>query len=158
MAGAKEVWSKAVMLALLAIAGRQRRDLAVLHFGGTPDELRAFRFPRGRASPQDLLACATQFYGGGTRFEPWMRAALGQIDEAAFDKADVVIISDGLVGIDPAVRAEWQRRRRERGMRCFAVLIGSREGADLLTGLSDALLTLDDLADDGPALQTIFAI
>jgi hypothetical protein len=43
-------------------------------------------------------------------------------------------------------------------MRCFAVLIGTRDGADLLAGLSDALLTLDDLADDGPALQTIFAI
>jgi hypothetical protein len=43
-------------------------------------------------------------------------------------------------------------------MRCFAVLIGTREGAGLLTGLSDALLTLDDLADDGPALQIIFAI
>ena len=87
-----------------------------------------------------------------------MRAALQLIDEAAFDRADVIAIRDGLVRIDPAVRAEWQRRRRERGMRCFAVLIGTREGAGLLAGISDALLTLDDLADDGPALQTIFAI
>jgi uncharacterized protein with von Willebrand factor type A (vWA) domain len=66
MAGPKDVWAKAVALALLAIAGKQRRDLAVLHFGGAPEELRAFRFARGQASPHELLACAGLFYGGGT--------------------------------------------------------------------------------------------
>ncbi|MCC6629302.1 MAG: hypothetical protein IT340_18095 [Chloroflexi bacterium] len=158
MAGPKEVWAKAVALALLAIAGKQRRELAVLHFGGTPQELRVFRFPRGQATPQDLLACASLFYGGGTRFEPWMQAALDLIDEAAFERADVVCLSDGLVGIDPAVHAAWQRRRRERGMRCFAVLIGTHEGAGVLATISDALLSLDRLQDDLPVLSTIFAI
>jgi uncharacterized protein with von Willebrand factor type A (vWA) domain len=158
MAGVKECWAKAVALALVAIAGRQRRDLAVLHFGGTPQELRLFRFPRGLGSPQDLLACSTQFYGGGTVFEPWLLAALRLVDESAFARADVIAISDGLVRIDPAVQAEWQRRRQERGMRCFGVLIGTREGAGLLAAISDALLTLDDLAADHQVLQTIFSV
>jgi uncharacterized protein with von Willebrand factor type A (vWA) domain len=158
MAGAKECWAKAVALALVAIAARQRRDIAILHFGGTPQELRLFRFPRGQASPQELLACCTQFYGGGTVFEPWLLAALRLIDESAFARADVICLSDGLVRIDPAVQAEWQRRRQERGMRCFSVLIGTREGAGLLAAISDALLTLDDLADDGQVLPTIFAV
>ena len=158
MAGAKEVWSKAVAVALLAIAGKQRRDLAVLHFGGTPQELRLFRFARGQASPQELIACCTHFFGGGTQFEPWMLAALRLIDESAFTKADVICLSDGLVAIDPAVRAEWQRRRQERGMRTFGILIGTREGAGVLAGISDALLTLDSLEDDRQVLQTIFAV
>lgn len=158
MAGAKEIWSKAVALALLTIAGRQRRDLAVLHFGGTPDELRTFRFTGGRASPQDLIDCAAHHYGGGTTFAGWMPAALALIDEAAFDKADVVVISDGLVGLDPSRRDAWQRRRHERGMRVFAVLIGTDEGTDLLAGISDAVLTLDHLQDDRAVLATLFAI
>jgi uncharacterized protein with von Willebrand factor type A (vWA) domain len=157
MAGKKEVWSKAVALALLAIAGRQRRDLAVLHFGGSPEELRTFRFARGQASPADTLACIGHFYGGGTEFRAWMQAALRLVDEAAFDRADVLCLSDGLVAIDPATRAAWQERRRARGMRCFGVLIGAREGAGLLAGISDLVLALD-LADDGDVLRTIFAI
>jgi uncharacterized protein with von Willebrand factor type A (vWA) domain len=158
MAGPNEIWAKAVALALLAIAGKQRRDLAVLPFGGAPSELRVFRFPRGQASPADTLACASHFYGGGTEFVTWMRAALQLIDEAAFDRADVICVTDGLVALDPAARAAWQERRRGRGMRCFGVLIGGDPaGAGLLAGISDAVLTLD-LADDGAVLSTIFAI
>jgi uncharacterized protein with von Willebrand factor type A (vWA) domain len=157
MAGQKEVWSKAVALALLAIAGKQRRDLAVLHFGGTPDELRVFRFPRGQASPADTLACVAHFFGGGTEFATWMQAALQLIDAAAFDRADVICLSDGLAAIDPAVRAAWQERRQGRGMRCTSILIGTREGAGLLASISDLVLSLD-LADDGEVLRTIFAL
>jgi uncharacterized protein with von Willebrand factor type A (vWA) domain len=45
-----EVWSKAVMLALLSIARLQKRDLAVIHFSG-PNDLRVDLFPKGQATP-----------------------------------------------------------------------------------------------------------
>ena len=70
----------------------------------------------------------------------------------------MICLSDGLVAIDPTVRAEWQRRRQERGMRAFGILIGTREGAGVLAGISDALLTLDSLEDDRQVLQTIFSV
>jgi uncharacterized protein with von Willebrand factor type A (vWA) domain len=41
-----EVWSKAVMLALLSIARLQKRDLAVIYFSG-PDDLRIDLFQKG---------------------------------------------------------------------------------------------------------------
>jgi uncharacterized protein with von Willebrand factor type A (vWA) domain len=51
-----EVWSKAVMLALLSIARLQKRDLAVIHFSG-PDDLRV-----------DLLISSSTFRGLTQRF------------------------------------------------------------------------------------------
>ena len=71
----KEAWSKSVMLGLLAIARRQKRDLAVIHFSG-PNQLQASVFPKGESSPLELID-AVEFFGGGTVFDRWMEEARG---------------------------------------------------------------------------------
>ncbi|MFV9505461.1 MAG: hypothetical protein AB4911_12975 [Oscillochloridaceae bacterium umkhey_bin13] len=153
----KEVWSKAVMLALLAIARLQRRDMAVIHFSG-PGQLATYHFPKGTAPHADVIACTDHFVGGGTVFEPWMEQALTLVDQAVYDRADVICISDGLTQIQAQAQAAWQRRRDARGMRAYSVLIGTNEGAHVLAQISDALLTLATLTDDMPILETIFAV
>ncbi|WP_129677334.1 VWA domain-containing protein [Candidatus Chloroploca sp. Khr17] len=153
----KEVWAKAVTLALLSIARRQRRDMVVMHFAGTP-ELAVFPFAHGQATPSEVLTCLNYFNGGGTRFEPWMQHALTLIDQATYDRADVICLSDGLTHLDPALSAAWHTRRTTRGMRVFSVLIGTTEGADVLAALSDHLFTLTDLQDDQPVLRSLFAL
>src|SRR5215813_5152179 len=151
-----EVWSKAVTLALLSIARLQKRDLAVIHFSG-PDDLRLDLFPKGEATPAQVIACAGFFFYGGTVFEPWMKKALELVDESQFEKADVIRVSDGISEVSPEVRAEWTRRRAERGMRAYGVLIGSNQGEALLGEISDAVFRLDDLRGDLPALEVIFS-
>jgi uncharacterized protein with von Willebrand factor type A (vWA) domain len=158
----KEMWAKAVMLALLAIARRQRRDMAVLHFSDGV-QLKTFYFPWKSGSAVDhrvLVACAEQYYGGGTEFEPWMREALKLVDEARFELADVVCISDGLALLNKGIMAEWQSRRERRGMRCFSVLLGTRQGKQLLEQLSDQLLTINDLSaeSDDELLRSVFSL
>jgi hypothetical protein len=53
---------------------------------------------------------------------------------------------------------EWWRRRAERKMRCYGILIGTEQGASTLARISDAVMTLDDLKQDLDVLDTIFAI
>ncbi|HKR58740.1 MAG TPA: hypothetical protein VJS64_03320 [Pyrinomonadaceae bacterium] len=151
-----EVWSKAVMLALLSIARLQKRDLAVIHFSG-PDDLRLDLFPKGEATPAQVIACASFFFNGGTVFEPWMRKALELVDRSQFEKADVICVSDGISDGSPEAQAEWTRRRAERSMRAYGVLIGSNQGKALLDEISDAVFRLDDLRGDLPALEVIFS-
>jgi uncharacterized protein with von Willebrand factor type A (vWA) domain len=151
-----EVWSKAVMLALLSIARLQKRDLAVIHFSG-PDDLRADLFPQGHATPAEVISCASLFFNGGTVFEPWMAKALELVDDSQFEKADVICVSDGISEISPEAQAEWTRRRAERGMRSYGVLIGSNQGEALLDEISDAVFRLDDLRGDLPTLGEIFS-
>ncbi len=151
-----EVWSKAVMLALLSIARLQKRDLAVIHFSG-PDDLRLDLFPKGEATPAQVIACASFFYNGGTVFEPWMAKALDLVDGSQFEKADVICVSDGISDVSMEAQAEWTKRRAERGMRAYGVLIGSNQGEALLDEISDAVFRLDDLRGDMPALEVIFS-
>lgn len=153
----KEVWSKAVMLALLAVARLQSRDMAVIHFSGQ-GQLSTYHFPKGKGGHAEVIACTDHFFGGGTVFEPWMASALALVDRAAYDRADVICVSDGLSSISAPARAEWQRRREGRGMRAYSVLIGTDEGSGVLASISDALLTLDNLGNDMPVLETIFAV
>jgi uncharacterized protein with von Willebrand factor type A (vWA) domain len=151
-----EVWSKAVMLALLSIARLQKRDLAVIHFSG-PDDLRLDLFPKGEATPAEVIACASFFFNGGTVFEPWMKKALELVDKSRFEKADVICVSDGISDVSPEAEAEWTKRRAERGMRAYGVLIGSNQGEALLGEISDVIFRLDNLRSDLPALEVIFS-
>jgi uncharacterized protein with von Willebrand factor type A (vWA) domain len=153
-----EVWSKSVTLALLSVARLQKRDLAVIHFAAD-SQLKAEVFPRGEATPAEVIACASHFYnGGGTAFEPWMKKALELAGGARFEKADVICLSDGVSAVSAQVRAEWQKMRAERGMQAYSVLIGAADGAGLLDEISDAVFCLSDLRDDLPALETIFSV
>ncbi len=153
----KELWSKAVTLALLAIARLQKRDFVVIHFASR-GQLQLHRFPKGEGSYPDVIATMDSFFGGGTDFEPWMEQALTLVEEAALNKADVICVSDGLAEIDRATLERWQRVRKLREMRAYAVLIGTNEGAEVLASLTDALLTLANLGEDTDVLQTIFAV
>lgn len=155
---AKDVWAKAVMLALMAIARLQGRDMVAFLFSGSAHELTRFDFPKGRAPHQTVIRAVETFIGGGTVFEPWMEAALQAVDEAQFNRADVIAATDGLVSISTTACNAWQQRRAERGMRAYGILLGTREGMHALAQVTDAVLTIDNLQDDMPILQTIFAI
>jgi len=104
-----------------------------------------------------VIACASYFFNGGTVFEPWMKKALELVDGSQFEQADVICVSDGISDVSPEAQAEWTRRRAERGMRSYSVLIGSNQGEALLDEISDAVFRLDDLRSDLPALEVIFS-
>ena len=152
-----EVWSKAVMLALLSIARLQKRDFAVLHFSG-PNNLKIERFPKGAATPVQTMACASHFFGGGTVFEPWMEQAMLLVEEAVFERADVICLSDGIASVTETAQAEWQKKRAARKTRAYGILIGTTQGEEVMEQLTDAVFCLDDLRADLPALETIFSV
>jgi len=158
MAGERELWSKAVMLALLGICARQRRDLLVLHFSDAGC-LQPYLFERGQAEPARILECADYFSGGGTCYEDWMRAALAAIEGARFGKADVIVATDGECAVSPALLARWHAARGARGFRTYGVLIGSpHAGGGVLASFCDSVLDLSSTSDDTGVLTTIFGI
>ena len=153
----KEVWSKAVMLALLSIARLQKRDFAVIHFSGESN-IKVEVFPKGQATAQETIACASHFFNGGTVFDEWMDEALNLAGQSAFDKADTICVSDGVGRLKSDTLANWQKMRADRGMHSYSILIGGSEGEQLLWQISDAVFYLDDLAEDIHALEAIFSV
>ena len=153
----KEVWSKGIALALMAIARLQKRDIAIIHFASR-NQIKTQFFIKGQASPEEALQIAEFFYDGGTAFEPWMEKTLELIDQSTFDKADVICVTDGLTSISATVKSNWLQIKAARAMRAFGILIGTDEGASVLASITDAMLPLDMLKNDDPILQTIFSI
>ena len=69
----------------------------------------------------------------------------------------MICVSDGISDVSPEAQAEWTKRRAERSMRAYGVLIGTNQGEALLDEISDAVFRLDDLRGDSPALEVIFS-
>jgi uncharacterized protein with von Willebrand factor type A (vWA) domain len=67
-------------------------------------------------------------------------------------------ISDGITAISESMHNEWARRRTERDMRCYSILIGTREGTRMLMKISNEVLILDASGDDTDVLKTIFSV
>ena len=47
--------------------------------------------------------------------------------KTCFDRADVIVISDGIASVSKRTEAEWWKRKAERRMRCYGVLIGETD-------------------------------
>jgi len=154
----KEVWAKAVVLALLAIARKQRRDFAVLFFSSY-GEIKVFRFPKAQATSNELIEAAEFSFNGGTVYDDWMRESLAMSEENRFNSADVIVISDGDVGIRDKVRDDYNRRRQAKQMHAYGVLLSrqARHGQNLAS-VTDAMVTIGDLEQDGAALDMMFNI
>jgi uncharacterized protein with von Willebrand factor type A (vWA) domain len=125
MAGEKFVWASSLGLALLTIAQREQRHFAGIEFG-SHGQLAAWQFAKGVApDPDDVLAYAGHFFGGGTHTATGMAEALRIIEaQEEFKTADVVLIGDGQDHFsDDAKRI--RDRLRELGVRIHGITIGT---------------------------------
>jgi len=157
MSGGRELWAKAVGLALLDIARRQGRRARAVVFSGPETPLSEFDLTgKGRSTgrrPVDLEAVvglAECFPGGGTDFEKPLRAALETVRSAGFKGADIIFITDGEAQVTDAFAEEFRDERKRRDIELFAVLVDdpkSRNRVNEKTALDRAAKELGKVAD-----------
>jgi uncharacterized protein with von Willebrand factor type A (vWA) domain len=156
MAGEREIWSKAVALALLSIAVAQKRTCRLLHF--TEFVERIDDFPAGQVENNALLTSMEVFFDGGTDYEEPLRSALQAIqEEPGLKRADVVFITDGECCVTQSFMDTWQKARQEHEFTCYGVLLGLSD-SPMLHQLADSILPVTDLANDTSATSSLFAI
>lgn len=159
MEGGKEIWSKALSLALLEVATMQRRRCRVIHFNG--GVVRVDDWAPGKVDALALLESMASFYGGGTAFEPPLRKALEAIaGDRALKSADVVLITDGEAEVSEAFRAEWLEARRRHEFTCYGIHVDAPGGIAprTLDTVSDVVLGLADLARDRDVIDAVLSI
>ena len=104
-------------------------------------------FVPGEYGPAQIVDAALAFSGGGTNFEPALRAAAEVIDRTGgFAKADVIMVTDGFAG---EVGAWWEQYRKEKQVTSFGVAIGC-EVTDAFRSCVDEAITVEDLAPNSP--------
>ena len=138
MQGEPLLKAKALLLAIANILKAEGRSLHVLLFGAS-GEIREFTMAGG-SETAGLLGFLQKGYGGGTDFESPLRRAMGIIGETRdYNKADVLMISDGDCNLSAEFSATLRARKAELDCSIYSVLCAGSRVAD---AFSDEVVVL----------------
>ncbi len=149
MQGQREIWAKAVMLALAHICDRQNRAFAVVTFDTQVRHHKVYE--SGKLELKEKLdLAAIHMKGGGTAFMPPLKkgfeivAGIGKMK-----KADIIFVTDGECGIDDGNLKQIKNLKAQYFTRILGVGIGnsSQSYADSLGEFSDDLVFISDTGD-----------
>jgi uncharacterized protein with von Willebrand factor type A (vWA) domain len=148
MSGEKELWAKAVSLALAEVARFQKRSFAWIHFGARHSPITVEVATGGKVTPELMFQIAETFLdASGTNFETPLRKALEIIGEQEFRRADIVFITDGECAVSDEFLEKFREAKKRKEFRVVGVLInigGSCSKASLAE-FADQLVTVDQL-------------
>ena len=140
MAGLKEIWAKALAIAAILQAKKEKRKACGIIFGASEKEICDIDLDR-------LEDLATASFHMGTNFEPPLTWAQDQFKENP--KADFLFITDGICSLEDERRTAFIQAKSSSGARCFSVLIGSdttetvKQFSDKVFSLTTAPITRD---------------
>lgn len=156
MEGEKELWSKAVTLAMLDIATRQKRNFRAIHFGSKKDPLTVMEFPKNEVRErriEKVEQLAEYFIGGGTDFEKPLQEAIYSLERDDKQRGDIVFITDGDCVVSSRWLAEFRRMKEDLEVSVYSILVDMgintpatvKEFSDKVTTVSR--LTSDEVKD-----------
>jgi uncharacterized protein with von Willebrand factor type A (vWA) domain len=148
MAGLKEIWAKALAIAAILQAKKEKRKSRGIIFGASEKEIFEIDVDR-------LENLATASFHMGTDFGPPLRWAQDQFKENP--RADFLFITDGICNLEAERKTAFIQAKSSSGARCFSVLIGS-DATDAVKQFSDqvfSLATAPDPRDAGQILSEI---
>jgi uncharacterized protein with von Willebrand factor type A (vWA) domain len=132
MAGLKEIWAKALAIAAILQAKKQKRKSQGIIFGACEKEIFAIDVDR-------LEDLATASFHMGTNFGPPLGWAQDKFKEQS--RADLFFITDGVCNIEEDKKADFIQAKRRSGAKCYSVLIGS-ETTETVKQFSDKVFSL----------------
>ena len=132
MAGLKEIWAKALAIATILQAKKEKRKAQGIIFGAGEKEI--FEIDVDRL--EDL---ATASFHMGTHFGPPLTWAQEQFK--ANPRADFLFITDGICNLEDEQKFEFIQAKSRSGARCFSVLIGS-DATEIVKQFSDKVFSL----------------
>jgi uncharacterized protein with von Willebrand factor type A (vWA) domain len=153
--GSRDIWSKAIALAMLQIATDQKRDCVVVNFSNRV--VRVTRLAANRVNPLDVIEAVSVACGGGTNFEAPLDTAFQEIEDSKkMEKSDIIFITDGAAHISTEKINLIQKAKKQRGTRIYSIVINT--AAPALAPISDRMDSVFDLSDTQAAKEAIFSV
>lgn len=115
-------WAIASALALADTASRQKRHCHIMFFD--TEIQKEFTFTPGERSAEKYIQMATVGTGGGTEYLPALTRAWEVINQKEFEKADIVMITDGLCWLEDEFQERFITWKKQKKVSCYTVLIG----------------------------------
>lgn len=143
--------SKALCIALLSIAKKQRRDFAIVPFASDVGEV--LIFPKGKSTAEQVLTFANQFLSGGTNYEKPLKKSLDILSSSQFNKADLLFVTDGTSFLTTNFINQFNEVKRKRKFECTSIVLSNLYNAvdvTVIDKFSDRIITVENLleADD----------
>jgi len=154
MRGNRDVWSKAVTMALLQVAQQQKRKFALVHFSDVVNRIDKFE---KKVHPVELMDAIAYFTGGGTSFElPLNEAANIIINEKEYHEADVIFITDDSCHVSDEWLEEFNRKKKEANFNVISICIDAK--SNVCEGFSNKTIMISDIKSDSEALEHMFTV
>lgn len=157
----KEIWSKAVAIAIMQLAEREGRDFYVAHFSGR-GAIKGWHFPKGKGTPAQMIEWCSHFFRGGTDFNIWMNDSIDVLSQTLYEKADIIVVTDGVGNITEAVKTTYMEAREAKKAHAYGILLPTPSDIKLfhadekLQSVTDKVTTVFDLQDSAPAFTMLF--
>jgi uncharacterized protein with von Willebrand factor type A (vWA) domain len=126
MQGGAEAVAKAVVLEAMRSAHASQRACHVFAFGGE-GELLELELGLHSAGIERLSRFLGQAFRGGTDICGPLERVIAKMEELRWQRADLLLATDGEFGATPAVAARLDAIKQQLGLRVQGVLIGDRE-------------------------------
>lgn len=148
--------SKALCMALMSIAKKQRRDFAIIPFASHVGEV--LIFPKGKATMNQLLQFAKGFLCGGTNYEKPLQQSLEILSSSQFNKADVLFVTDGSSFLSTEFVREYREVKRKRKFECTTIVLANVYNAvdrTVIEKFSDRIIQVENLFDAGDVFSIV---
>lgn len=123
MQGDPEVVAKAMVLSTLRRILPQNRRMRLILFGG-PGDRQEIDIARGTRATEALLDFLGMSFHAGTDFDGSLVRAMELMQEEAYERADVLVLTDGLCRASQRVVQQVEQARQERQFRVITVVVG----------------------------------
>ena len=143
MSGEKEIWGKAVSLAALEVAVREKRDYTLITFSEIVKQIREYD-RKNQPTLTDIVGIAEESWGGGTEFVEPLSKAGEVIKGNKMTKADILFITDGEAEINDEIVQNFNKFKEETKTKVISVQIGDAS-TRTLQKFSDKVIAVGDL-------------
>lgn len=126
MSGMQFTWAKALCMAIMAIARKEKRDAAIVSYSST-GQVESWEFPfKAQMNANEIVEMASHNFNGGTDITGALERAKQIVDkDQKFTRADIVLITDG----EDHWRDDDRQMRDElknRAVRIHGIQVGGR--------------------------------
>lgn len=152
MSGEREVWAKAVALAIIEQARSDNREVQIHLFDNRIGYSKTFK-------PADKCGEAVDFVmswhlSGGTSFEAVLRHAM---ESKIHSAADVLMITDGFSNTNQSTRSQFKAFCDSTGTQMTSIVIGDGDAAECKL-FSDSVFAISNLSIEATADSLLKAI
>lgn len=147
MQGAPEQIAKALVLAVARAAHDEGRPVKVVLFSG-PGDVETLTVDLGPEGIGDLLYLLSASFHGGTDLDWPLRIALDTLDARGWDRADLLLVSDGAFELPSGLVERFAWAREHRNARVHGLLVGV-QASEAMQALCDPLHVFADWAAVG---------